>query len=146
MVEYARNVLGYTDAGHEESEPGVSQLIISKLSCSLKGQQEEVNITDHDSWLYKVLKKEKFTGFFNCNYGVNCKFQDELNHYPFVFTAFSPNGEVRGLELKTHPFFKGTLFQPPLESSPGKPNPLLIDFFKMAASRWSIKEQFWSAP
>ena len=130
VVEYARNRVGLNDAGHEESEPEVSQLVISKLSCSLKGQQEEVYITDRESWLYKVLKRDKIIGFFNCNYGVNPLYQSKINQYPFAFTAFSPDGEVRGLELKTHPFFRGTLFQPPLESTAEKPNPLIVDFFE----------------
>ncbi|HEY3403546.1 MAG TPA: hypothetical protein VGK59_09180 [Ohtaekwangia sp.] len=134
VVEYARNVLDFRDAGHEESEPDVSQLVISKLSCSLKGQQEEVRITDRSSWLYHVLKQDKITGYFNCSYGVNPVYQEKINQYPFVFTAFSPEGEVRGLELKNHPFFKGTLFQPPLESTAEKPNPLLVSFFETVAT------------
>jgi len=134
VVEYARNVLGLKDAGHEESEPGVSQLVISKLSCSLKGQQEEVYITDRDSWLYKILKKEIITGYFNCNYGVNPDYQKKIDQYPFVFTAFSTTGEVRGLELKNHSFFKGTLFQPPLDSAPENPNPLIVNFFESVSN------------
>lgn len=129
IVEYAKNVLGFAHAGHEESEPEVEQLIISKLSCSLKGQQEEIHITDLDSWLYKILKTTKITGHFNCSYGLNPVYQKSLNQYPMVFTAFSPSGEARALELKAHRFFKGTLFQPPLDCTPEKPNPLIIDFF-----------------
>lgn len=129
IVEYAKNVLGFAHAGHEESEPEVEQLIISKLSCSLKGQQEEVHITDLDSWLYKILKTTRITGHFNCSYGANPVYQKSLNQYPMVFTAFSPSGEVRALELKAHRFFKGTLFQPPLDCTPEKPNPLIMDFF-----------------
>lgn len=130
VVEYARNVLGFPDAGHEESEPEVSQLVISKLSCSLKGQQEEVLLTDRTSWLYEVLKTDKIIGHFNCNYGVNRAYQEKLQQPPMVFTAFSTSGEVRGLEIKTHSFFNGTLFQPPLESTAEKPNPLILSFFK----------------
>lgn len=130
VVEYAKNVLGIADAGHEESEPNAPELIIAKLSCSLKGQQEEVMITDKDSWLYTVLKKDSITGFFNCNYGVNPAYTQRLQQGPFTFTAFSRQGEVRGLELKGHRFFKGTLFQPPLDSAPGKPNALIMDFFR----------------
>lgn len=130
VVEYAKNVLGIVDAGHEESEPDASQLVIAKLSCSLKGQQEEVVITDKDSWLYTVLKKDVITGFFNCNYGVNPVYTRKLQQGPFVFTAFSRSGEVRGLELKGHRFYKGTLFQPPLDSTPEKPNALIMDFFR----------------
>jgi CTP synthase (UTP-ammonia lyase) len=128
VVEYARNVLGFEQAGHEESEPGIADLIISRLSCSLKGQQEEVHITDLDSWLYRILKTNKITGHFNCSYGVNPVYQKSLNQYPMVFTAFSPEGEVRALEIRPHRFFKGTLFQPPLDSTTEKPNPLIMDF------------------
>lgn len=130
VVEYAKNVLGIAEAGHEESEPDASQLVIAKLSCSLKGQQEEVIITDKDSWLYTILKKDVITGFFNCNYGVNPIYTSKLQQGSFIFTAFSRSGEVRGLELKGHRFFKGTLFQPPLDSSPEKPNALIMDFFR----------------
>jgi CTP synthase (UTP-ammonia lyase) len=129
IVEYAQNMLGIRGAAHEESEPGASQLVISKLSCSLKGQQEEVIIRDKQSWLYKVLQKDTFTGYFNCNYGVNPAFAEQLQQGALAFTAFSLHGEVRALELKDHRFFKGTLFQPPLDSTPERPNALIMNFF-----------------
>lgn len=130
VVEYAKNVIGIAEAGHEESEPDATQLVITKLSCSLKGQQEEVIITDKDSWLYAVLKKDVITGFFNCNYGVSPAYTQQLQQDPFAFTAFSRSGDVRGFEVKGHRFYKGTLFQPPLDSSPEKPNALIMDFFR----------------
>jgi len=130
VVEYAKNVIGIAHADHEESTPDAADLVIAKLSCSLKGQQEQVMVLDRSTWLYQVLGKEEFTGFFNCNYGVNPAYQKQIDQYPFVFTAFSTNGEVRALELKGHRFFKGTLFQPPLESTEVVPNLLLMDFFK----------------
>lgn len=137
IIEYARNVLNLKNAGHEESDPGANH-IISKLSCSLKGKEEEVFIRDKTSWLYDVLKTERFVGRYYCNYGINCIYRDQLDQYPMAFTAFSATGEVRAFELKEHPFFKGTLFQPPLDSSQHHPNPLLLSFFKFCAaeSRW----------
>lgn len=134
VVEYARNVLGLADAAHEESDPSMPQLVIAKLSCSLKGQQEVVRITDRQSWLYQVLQHDVITGYFNCAYGVNPAYTDRLNGYPFVFTAFSEDGAVRGVELKGHRFFTGTLFQPPLESTPEAPNPLILHFFEHCAT------------
>lgn len=133
LVEYARNVLGFKTAGHEETEPHAEQLVISKLSCSLKGVFEEITITDKQSWLYRVLKTDKITGQFNCSYGVNPTYQNVLNQYPMVFTAFSISGEPRALELKAHRFFNGTLFQPPLDSKPDKPSPLMLSFFNTCA-------------
>jgi len=140
VLEYARNVLGFLDAAHEEREPEASHPVITKLSCSLKGRQEEVFITDRQSWLYKILKREKITGHFFCSYGVNPADQSKLNRHPFAFTAFSREGEARAFELKAHPFFNGTLFQPSLDSSIENPNPLMLDFFRCCAnSGFSMK-------
>jgi CTP synthase (UTP-ammonia lyase) len=137
LIEYARNVLNLDNVGHEESDPGANH-IISKLSCSLKGKEEEVFIRDRTSWLYEVLKVETTIGRYYCSYGINGGYQRQLDHFPLVFTAFSATGEVRAFELKGHRFFKGTLFQPPLDSSPQQPNPLILNFFKTCAlgSRW----------
>lgn len=129
VLEYARNVLNLSNAGHEESDPNANP-VISKLSCSLKGQREEVHIPDSNSWLYQVFKTDKIIGKYYCSYGVNPLFQEKLNRPPFLFTAFSATGEVRAFELRTHRFFKGTLFQPALDSSIENPNPLILDFFK----------------
>ena len=128
LVEYARNVLKFSQAGHEETEPANQHLVISKLACSLKGATEEVHITDRQSWLFHVLNKKTFTGHFNCNYGVNPKFTSLLNQYPLTFTAVSVDGEPRAFELKAHRFYAGTLFQPALDSTAANPNPLMIDF------------------
>jgi CTP synthase (UTP-ammonia lyase) len=91
-------------------------------------------ITNRGSWLFKVLGVDKITGHFNCSYGVNPAYQSALNKDPFVFTAFASSGEPRALELKNHRFFNGTLFQPPLDSSPGAPNPLVLDFLRTVSN------------
>jgi CTP synthase (UTP-ammonia lyase) len=129
IIEYAKNVLNIEAAGHAESEPDAIP-VVSKLSCSLIGQEELVSITDKSSWLYNVLREETVVGKYYCSYGINPAFQESLNKLPLVFTAFSPTGEVRAFELKTHRFFKGTLFQPALDSSEEKPNPLIKSFFE----------------
>ena len=129
ILEYATNVLKIKDAGHEEINSKAVP-VISKLSCSLKGQEELVLIPDKRSWLYKVLGMESITGKYYCSYGLNPAFQERLNLSPFVFTAFSPTGEVRAFELMTHRFFKGTLFQPSLDSSLENPNPLITSFLE----------------
>ncbi|MBA4057045.1 MAG: CTP synthase [Marivirga sp.] len=130
IIEYTRNVLGLSGASHEETNPDANQQVITKLSCSLKGRQEDVFIPDQDSWLYQTLKTDKLLGHFYCSYGVNPDYQKVLNNFPFVFTAFSSDGEARAFELKDHRFFKGTLFQPSLDSTRENPNPLIMDFFR----------------
>jgi CTP synthase (UTP-ammonia lyase) len=132
VVEFARNFLGFDNAGHEETDPQ-GRFVISRLACSMKGQKEEVEITDNQSWLYDVLRKDKIWAYYNCSYGVNPIYTKTLNQYPMVFTAFNKDGEPRALEFKAHRFFCGTLFQPPLDSSVENPNPLLVSFFQKCA-------------
>lgn len=132
VLEYAKNQLGIIDAGHEETDASAN-LIISKLSCSLKGQQEQIYIPDKSSWLFDVLQTHSITARYYCSYGVNPIFYGILNQPPFVFTAFSPTGEVRAFELFGHRFFKGTLFQPSLDSSCNEPNPLVLSFLNACA-------------
>jgi CTP synthase (UTP-ammonia lyase) len=132
ILEYARNVLQSINAVHEETSPDAVSPLISKLSCSLKGRQEEVLITDKSSWLFKVLNTEKVSGHFYCSYGFNDAYRHEFIE-PFSFTANSIEGEVRACELKTHRFFNGTLFQPSLDSTVDHPNLLLMDFFGSVA-------------
>ena len=133
ILEYARNVLHSANALHEETSPAAESPIISKLSCSLKGRQEEVLITDKSSWIYKVLKSERISGHFYCSYGFNSVYEGKFKE-PFTFTARSIEGDVRAIELKNHRFFNGTLFQPSLDSTIDSPNELVIDFFRKVSA------------
>jgi CTP synthase (UTP-ammonia lyase) len=133
LVEYAKNVLKFSQAGHEETEPAKQHLVITRLSCSLQGKTEEILITDRESWLHHVLKRDKITAHYNCNYGLNPVYVKLLNQYPLVFTAFSAEQEPRAFELRAHKFYAGTLFQPPLDSTPEKPNPLVLSFLNKCA-------------
>jgi len=130
IIEYIKNVLGVEDAAHEESEPNADIRVITKLSCSLKGREEEVLITDKGSRLFTVFNAEKIMGRFYCSYGLNPKYQQAFDGSAFLFTAFSADGEARACELKSHPYFNGTLFQPSLDSTAEQPNPLILDFFR----------------
>ena len=73
----------------------------------------------------------QFEAGYNCAYGLSSAWQQKLNKDPLVFTAFSPGGMARAFELRDRTFFNGTLFQPPLTSSPDKPNPLIMDFIRV---------------
>src|SRR5208282_6192757 len=44
VIEYARNVMGFKDAAHAESDPYASCLFITPLSCSLVGKTMEVRV------------------------------------------------------------------------------------------------------
>ena len=135
VIEYAREVCGITNADHEETNPNSSDLLISKLSCSLVGQEEELTITDKNSILFDTIKKEKLLGKYFCSYGINSKYLDTLKSNGLKLTAISADGQVRAFEIESHPFFVGTLFQPALTSTFDEPNPLIIEFVKQSINR-----------
>jgi CTP synthase (UTP-ammonia lyase) len=136
VIEYARNVCGLTNADHEETNPDSKDLLISKLACSLVEQEEQLAIIDKNSILFDIIKKDKLTGKYFCNYGINRKYVDILKSNGLKTTAISDDGQVRAFEIENHRFFLGTLFQPALTSTIDEPNPLITEFVRL-----SIKEK-----
>lgn len=130
VIEFARNVCGIADADHEETTTDAADLVIYKLACSLAGLEENLTITDKQSILYSILNKDNLTARYFCSYGLNAKYRDVLEKNGLTFTTRSDEGAVRSFELKSHPFFVGTLFQPALVSSEHEPNPILVEFFR----------------
>lgn len=128
LIEFARNVCGLGNADHEETNPNASNLVISKLACSLVGKEEDLTIVDTESKLFELIKKRKFKGEYHCNYGFNNDYGALFKDNGCFFTVLSPDGKARAFEIKSHPFFMGTLFQTPLASSYENPNPIISDF------------------
>ncbi len=135
VIEFARNVCGITYADHEEMNPDSGELVISKLACSLKEQEEELTITDTSSLLSQILKREKLIGRYYCNYGINEKYVDQLRSNGLSPTARSNDNSIRAFEIKSHPFFVGTLFQPALTSTFLQPDPIITAFVEFCLKR-----------
>ena len=131
LIEYARNVCNIVNADHEETYAEGKDLIISKLSCSLVDQEEELSILDIDSILYNIVGGPKIKGGYYCSYGLNENYMQQLSDAGLSFTAKSQDGHWRAFELKSHPFYVATLFQPALTSSAMNPNPIIVHFIKL---------------
>ena len=129
IIEFARNICGITHADHEETNLTSPDLLITKLSCSLIEQEEELSI-DTNSILFDIINKNKIRGKYFCSYELNNKYNEVLKENGLSLTALSADGHVRAFELKTHPFFIGTLFQPALTSTINEPNPIIVKFVK----------------
>lgn len=134
VIEFARNVCGITHADHEETSADSDDLVIHRLACSLAGLEEDLTIIDQKSIIYSILQKQKFAARYFCSYGLNEKYHNVLQQNGLAFTSRSDEGAIRSFELKSHPFFVGTLFQPALVSGNNEPNPILVEFFRRAIS------------
>jgi len=129
-IEFARNVCQINNADHQETNPAGEQLIIVKLACSLVEQSEVLRLVRKDSILKQIIQKEQFIGKYFCSYGINDQYLKRLESNGLVFTATSEDGQMRAFEIKSHPFYLGTLFQPALSSTENELNPIIVEFVR----------------
>ena len=137
IIEYARNVMGISDAAHAESDPYASRLFITPLSCSLVGKTMEVAMKPGSKAAFACQSTRSREKFY-CNFGLNPDYQRQLEEHGLQVTGTDQNQEARIVELATHPFFVGTLFVPQTRSGIGNPHPLILEFCRAAALETTI--------
>lgn len=134
ILEYARNVMGMEDAAHAETDAYASRLFITPLSCSLVGKTMDVCLRPGSKAAAAYATTHSVEAYY-CNFGLNPEHQAALQAAGLAVTGTDHNGEVRIVELPSHPFFLGTLFVPQARSREGNPHPLILAFCRAAAIR-----------
>jgi CTP synthase (UTP-ammonia lyase) len=129
ILEHARNVLKMPNAEHEESAPTASQLVISKLACSLAGRAMKIQLAP-GSKLRRIYGVDEVEEEYLCNFGVNPDYVDTLRSGSLKIVASDAEGAVRAVELPEQRFFIGTLFLPQHRSTARSPHPLVSAFIK----------------
>ncbi|XBS71793.1 CTP synthase [Acerihabitans sp. KWT182] len=131
IVEYARNVLGWRDAAHAETDQA-GRMVIMPLSCSLIEQHGEVVFTP-GSRIAKAYNQLTADEGYHCSFGVNPDFISALVGKNLRMTSHDHAGDVRGMELIDHPFFVATLFQSERAALTGRLSPLVVEWIRTAA-------------
>jgi CTP synthase (UTP-ammonia lyase) len=127
VLEYARNVCRLTAAAHAELDPDAQQPVIAPLACPLVEKTEEILLAD-DGLLRRAYGQPRITEGYHCSYGLNREYASLLLGSGLRATAHDCTGEVRALELASHPFFVATLFQPERRALRGEPSPPVVAF------------------
>jgi CTP synthase (UTP-ammonia lyase) len=129
VIEYARNVLQWSDADHAESSPEAQRAVIAPLSCGLLSDAGPLRLIPGTrlAQAYGTLRTEEE---YLCSYGVNPAFRAALVTGPLREAAVDESGDLRAVELYAHLFFVGTLFQPERAALRGKTPPLVVAFLK----------------
>ncbi|EXU74904.1 CTP synthase C-terminal region-related (seleno)protein [Erwinia mallotivora] len=130
VVEYARNVMGWRDAAHAETET-TGRIVISPLSCSLVEQTGDI-IIDPDTVIARAYGRLTTHEGYHCNFGMNADFIAELRDFPLVISAWDSEGDVRGIELPQHKYFVATLFQSERAALRNELSPLVVELIKAA--------------
>jgi CTP synthase (UTP-ammonia lyase) len=133
LLEFAMNVVGVTNAEHAESNPAGSALIVTPLSCSLVEKSGTVQFAK-SSLIGSAYGVPEAPAEYRCNYGFNSVYRPAFEAAGLRFTSWDEEGELRGAELPSHPFFAGVLYQPERAALRGEVPPLALAFVRAVAS------------
>jgi len=142
VIEFARNVLGYTDAHSTEIKEYTPHPVIA-----LMAEQKSVSFLGGTMRLGSYpCQVEKGTLAFQA---YKTEFVEERHRHRFEFnndylkkyevagmkaTGINPDsGLVEIVELDNHPYFLGAQFHPEYKSTVDNPHPLFVSFVKAAA-------------
>ncbi|HEY1731142.1 MAG TPA: hypothetical protein VGG15_05320 [Terriglobales bacterium] len=133
VLEFARNVLNISGAGHTESDPTTSEPVITNLACSLI-EASEVLRPLKGTRFHQIYGAEQVRETYHCSYGLNPEYLRRLEERGLRVGVLGPNGEARAVELSAHRFFLATLFQPERSALANKHHPLITAFAAASAS------------
>ena len=152
IVEFARNVVGFSDAHSAEINPSTTHPVIHLMP-------EQDGIEDIGGTLrlgsYPCILKENTKAALTYGsseiserhrhrYEVNNYYSDDLKKNGMIISGTSPDGRiVEMIELKDHPWFVATQAHPEFKSRPNRPHPLFKGFIKAAlegAVHWGSEQ------
>ncbi len=141
VIEFARNVLGYTDADSTEMEPETKHNVID-----LMDEQKHITnmggtmrlgtydcVLKKDSLAYKAYGKELIQERHRHRYEFNNKYKAEFEAAGMVCTGINPDSDlVEIVEIPSKRWYLGTQFHPEYNSTVISPNPLFMSFMDAA--------------
>jgi CTP synthase len=142
VIEFARNVLGLTQANTEEADPECKYPVIHTMDYQkelIKNHEFGGTIRlgsypckiNEKSKLFSIYKKELVNERHRHRYEFNNKYKEKLEKAGLVISGTSPDGKlVEAIELPNHKFFIGTQFHPEYKSRPLTPHPIFVEFLK----------------
>lgn len=141
IVEYARNVLGYSDAHSVELDPSTTHPVIALMPD--QNGVEDIGgtlrlgsypcVLDKSSKAFALYGDETIYERHRHRYEVNNDYRGLLASHGMKLSGLSPDGRIVEMcELPDHPFFVATQAHPELKSRPNRPHPLFRGFIAAA--------------
>ena len=140
-IEFARNVLGYTDANSREMDEktphNVIDIMEEQKSITNMGGTMRLGayecVLDPNSKVYQAYQTEHIQERHRHRYEVNNDYRDQLEKAGMMLSGLSPDGRiVEMVEIPEHPWFIATQAHPELKSRPNRPHPLFRGFVEAA--------------
>jgi CTP synthase len=148
VIEFARNVMGKSDAHSTEINPSTSNAVIDLL-------ETQKNITNkggtmrlgaypcqlkEDTKISAVYKERNISERHRHRYEFNNEYLGDFEKAGMIASGINPEGGlVEIVELINHPWFIGVQFHPEYKSTVMKPHPLFVGFVNAAVEINSLK-------
>jgi CTP synthase len=140
-IEFARNVLGHTDAASTEVNEHTTNPIIDLMSDQ-KDVHTKGGTMRLGAYPCEVKKKSRTYDAYHSTHiserhrhrwEFNNAYREAFEKAGMLFTGINPETNlVEIVELKDHPWFIGVQFHPELKSTVERPHPLFVKFVKAA--------------
>lgn len=143
VIEFARNVLNLTGANTTEIDPQTEYPVIDVMKEQKKILNNGVNtrigacncVLDPASKVAKLYGKDLISERHRHSYEFNTSYYDKFANADMLFAGMNPDSKlVEIVELKTHPYFVGVIFEPENKSRPNRPHPLFLGLINTAKS------------
>ncbi|MEM3939430.1 MAG: CTP synthase [Saccharolobus sp.] len=141
VVEFARNVLGLTNANSTEIDPNTEFPVVTLLDNQKNVVQiggtmrlgAQKIIVKEGTLAYNLYGRKTVYERHRHRYEVNPAYVDLLQKGGLTISGVSEDGLVEIIELPSHRFFIATQAHPEFKSRPNKPSPIYLGFIKAAA-------------
>lgn len=90
IIEYARNVMGWQDAAHAETDTE-GRMVIAPLSCSLVEKSDTIELRAH-TLIARAYGRDHIEEGYHCNYGIADSFARELEQGELRVTGWDEEG------------------------------------------------------
>ena len=141
VVEFARDVLGYTNANSEEfdniTKTKVIHIMEEQTKIDKKGGTMRLGaypcIIKEGTLAQEVYGKTEISERHRHRFEYNNDYKERLEKAGLICSGTSPDGklvEIVELSQKEHPYFIAGQFHPELKSRPNRPAPLFVGLIK----------------
>lgn len=151
VVEFARNVLGLSDAMSTEVEATTTNPVIDLMAdqktTTIKGGTMRLGAykceIDKGSLAYSIYGKTMISERHRHRYELNGDYVERLSAHGMKITGHNPEtGLSEIVEIPSHPFFIGVQFHPEYKSTPENPQPIFVAFVRAAIERRESLNRF----
>eukprot|EP00239_Pterosperma_sp_CCMP1384_P007644 CAMPEP_0197844640 /NCGR_PEP_ID=MMETSP1438-20131217/1639_1 /TAXON_ID=1461541 /ORGANISM="Pterosperma sp., Strain CCMP1384" /LENGTH=585 /DNA_ID=CAMNT_0043455561 /DNA_START=98 /DNA_END=1855 /DNA_ORIENTATION=+ len=136
VIEYARNVLGMSEANSAEFDPATPQPVVvfmpegstTHLGGTMRLGSRRTVLQTTDCVSAKLYQVEQYIDERHRHrYEVNPEMVDKFEEAGLQFVGKDESGtRMEIVELKGHKYFVATQYHPEFKSRPGKPSPLFL--------------------